>query len=122
MSGFKIFRVNWSSSTIKSQANSRARGGCSAREDVSSIAVFSISFPQIEDVDDVRNGLLLLRLIESAFDALDIAFIVEDDQFTLKILNPDIEADLPVDWHNGMVLEVNPYKQMEEQVRVQSTL
>ncbi|KAG2775479.1 hypothetical protein Pcac1_g13832 [Phytophthora cactorum] len=55
-------------------------------------------FVQIADIDDVRNGLLLFKPIESAFDDLDIAFLVDkEDQFTLKLFNPDIKSKLLVD-------------------------
>ncbi|KAG2789509.1 hypothetical protein Pcac1_g944 [Phytophthora cactorum] len=55
-------------------------------------------FVQIADIDDVRNGLLLFKPIESAFDDLDIAFLVDkEDQFTLKLFNPNIKSKLLVD-------------------------
>ncbi|KAG2766561.1 hypothetical protein Pcac1_g22129 [Phytophthora cactorum] len=55
-------------------------------------------FVQIADIDDVRNGLLLFKPIESAFDDLDIAFLVDkEDQFTLKLFNPDFKSKLLVD-------------------------
>ncbi|ETO85918.1 hypothetical protein F444_00499 [Phytophthora nicotianae P1976] len=55
-------------------------------------------FVQIADIDDVRNGLLLFKPIESAFDDLDISFLVDKhDRFTLKIFNTDIKAHLLVD-------------------------
>ncbi|KAG2760382.1 hypothetical protein Pcac1_g27649 [Phytophthora cactorum] len=55
-------------------------------------------FVQIADIDDVRNGLLLFKPIESAFDDLDISFLVDKrDQFTLKMFNSDIKAHLLVD-------------------------
>ncbi|KAG3027331.1 hypothetical protein PC121_g24627 [Phytophthora cactorum] len=55
-------------------------------------------FVQIADIDDVSNGLLLFKPIESAFDDLDISFLVDKrDQFTLKMFNSDIKAHLLVD-------------------------
>ncbi|KAG1708294.1 hypothetical protein DVH05_024974 [Phytophthora capsici] len=56
-------------------------------------------FVQIADIDDVRNGLLLFKPIESAFDDLDISFLVDKhDRFTLKVFNSTIKTDLLVDW------------------------
>ncbi|KAL3674322.1 hypothetical protein V7S43_000277 [Phytophthora oleae] len=55
-------------------------------------------FVQIADIDDVRNGLLLFKPIKSAFDDLDIAFLVDkEDQFILTLFNPDIKSELLVD-------------------------
>ncbi|KAK1945316.1 hypothetical protein P3T76_003849 [Phytophthora citrophthora] len=52
----------------------------------------------LNDIDDVRNGLLLFKPIEGAMDDLDIAFVrSEDKQLTLKIINETMWRDLLVD-------------------------
>jgi hypothetical protein len=50
----------------------------------------------IDDIDDVRNGLLLFKPIEKAFDKFNISFIYNrrDDAFVLKVFNPDIRNRL----------------------------
>ncbi|KAL3661381.1 hypothetical protein V7S43_013584 [Phytophthora oleae] len=54
-------------------------------------------FVKIENIDDVRNGLLLFKPIKSALDDHGIAILVDKkDQFTLLILNPTIKAELLV--------------------------
>jgi hypothetical protein len=55
------------------------------------------SLVQVDDIDDVRNGLLLFRAIKSAIDDLDNSFLVDTrDQFILKVFNPTIKGDLLV--------------------------
>lgn len=45
----------------------------------------------IEDIDDVRNGLLLFKPLEKAFDKFQIGFVYNnsDDTFRMKIFNND---------------------------------
>ena len=44
---------------------------------------------QIDDIDDIKNGLLLFKPIEAAFDKFEIGFIYdhEDDLYRLKLFN-----------------------------------
>ncbi|KAF0686803.1 Aste57867_21400 [Aphanomyces stellatus] len=52
---------------------------------------------QISDIDDVRNGLLLFKPLEHAFDHFQISFIYDqrDDCFYLKLFDPSI-ANTPI--------------------------
>jgi hypothetical protein len=49
------------------------------------------------DVDDVRNGLLLARHIEAAYDKLEVSFVKNPlltDGLILKIWNPELKGKL----------------------------
>ena len=52
---------------------------------------------QISDIDDVRNGLLLFKPLEHAFDHFQISFIYDqrDDCLYLKLFDPSI-ANTPI--------------------------
>ncbi|CAK4095628.1 unnamed protein product [Aphanomyces euteiches] len=52
---------------------------------------------QISDIDDVRNGLLLFKPLEHAFDHFQISFIYDqrDDCFYMKLFDPSI-ANTPI--------------------------
>ncbi|KAF0688196.1 Aste57867_20171 [Aphanomyces stellatus] len=54
---------------------------------------------QISDIDDVRNGLLLFKPLEHAFDHFQISFIYDDhdDCFYLKLFDPSIGSTPLVD-------------------------
>jgi hypothetical protein len=45
-------------------------------------------FMGISDIDDPKNGLLLFKPIEKAFDDFRLSFILIDGQFRLKITDP----------------------------------
>jgi hypothetical protein len=53
----------------------------------------------IENIDDEKNGLLLFRPIESAFDAFDLRFIYDksQDTFITKLFNPEYKNKLLID-------------------------
>lgn len=42
-------------------------------------ARFSSTFLNIQDVDDARNGLLIRKAVEDAFDSSAICFVFEDE-------------------------------------------
>lgn len=68
----------------------------------------SLVMMQISDIDDVRNGLLLFKPLEHAFDHFQISFIRDDtDTFCLKLFDPSIR-DTPLidlkDRHDNKVL------------------
>ena len=44
----------------------------------------------IDDVDDIRNGLLLYRPLEWAFDTGRLMFVAESGAFVLRLLDPAI--------------------------------
>ena len=54
---------------------------------------------QITDIDDVRNGLLLFKPLENAFDRFIISFIYDTptDAFRLKVVNRNFLGALLVD-------------------------
>ncbi|KAG3124857.1 hypothetical protein PC128_g27424 [Phytophthora cactorum] len=53
---------------------------------------------QISDIDDVKNGLLLFKPLEHAFDYFQISFIRDDtDAFRLKLFDPDIRDTRLID-------------------------
>ena len=64
-----------------------------ANEDLSALMV------GIEDIDDVRNGLLLFKPIEKAFDDRDLSFIYDStkDKLKVKVFNPALLDRLLID-------------------------
>ncbi|KAG2796775.1 hypothetical protein PC111_g21578 [Phytophthora cactorum] len=58
----------------------------------------SLVMMQISDIDDVKNGLLLFKPLEHAFDYFQISFIRDDtDAFRLKLFDPDIRDTRLID-------------------------
>jgi hypothetical protein len=53
----------------------------------------------IDDIDDKKNGLLLFKPIESAFDDFDLSFIYDNSQdtFITKLFNPKYKNKLLID-------------------------
>ena len=58
---------------------------------------FAMELMNIENIDDVRNGLLLFRPLEKAYDNFDISFICIKDEFFMKVFNPDYRDKSLVD-------------------------
>jgi hypothetical protein len=59
----------------------------------------SLVMMQISDIDDVKNGLLLFKPLEYAFDHFQISFIRDDtDAFRLKLFDPSIRGTCLIDF------------------------
>ena len=79
-------------------------------------------FLNLQDIDDIRNGLLLFKPLEKEFDRFNISFIYNSqrDAFEFKLYNPDLKfvpliklldfkdsldlmknTPLPQDWENS---------------------
>jgi hypothetical protein len=53
----------------------------------------SLVMMQISEIDDERNGLLLFKHLEYAFDNFQISFILDDtNTFLLKLFDPSLRG------------------------------